>query len=508
MDESIEGLYALNPVQRQFVFCRDRISGYYGGVGNGKTLAGCIRVLLLADLYPGNRILVGRLTYPELRDTTQKQLLDIVRLRNGGNLERGDYVESYNKNDNILVLRNGTEIIFRYLENEESILNLNLGAFYVDQAEFIKEEIFTHLLSRLRWWSQEETAKFKAKYKRTPKHFGFITGNPAPGWVDRRFRLGKNPDGETLEIPHKLFEAPTSENKDHLPKGYEEELRRNYSSIWVKRYLEGDWSTFLGQVYQEFQVSLHVIKPFAIPAHWPRFIGWDHGTTNPTSVSWQAVDEQGFVVYYKEYYQVSAVIKNHAEAVKQLCKGDSVTRGEDGESVLVWMDPSVRGNTDADGRDFRQLYLDYGIIGIPANNSVSAGIEKVSSLLHHDPERLFPDWHERGCKKDAQGRILREADKGSPKVFIFETCVALLKELPQYRYKELKLGETKNKYEEPVKHNDHAMDSWRYSSMAIFEQAKSLVEPRKPMVRPDKPFLSMAVEKLLAMDNADGAFHN
>lgn len=507
-----DGLYALNPIQQKFVFCKDTISGYYGGIGNGKTLAGCLRVLFLADLYPGNRILVGRLTYPELRDTTQKQLLDIVRSRNGGHLDRGTYVYSYKQNPDTLILVDpktggpGTEILFRYLENEQSILNLNLGAFYVDQAEFVKEEIFSHLLGRLRRWSQEESERFKKAYGRKPKHYGFITGNPEPGWVYRRFKQGKDSDGRYLKDPHTLYEAPTSANKDHLPPNYEENLRRNYRETWVKRYLEGGWDTFLGQVYKEYSRALHVIKPFQVPAHWPRFIGWDHGKTNPTAATFQAVDENGYVVLYREYYAVSAVIKEHADAVLKLCEGDSVPRGEDGNSILVWMDPSVAGDTDPQGRDFRQHYLDYGIIGLVANKKVAAGIEKVSGLLHPDPDRDFPDWHEKGCKKDGQGRIVKKAEKGSPKLFIFDTCVSHLHEIEIYKYKERKLGEVGNAYEEPVKQNDHAMDSWRYSSMAIFEQAKALVEPRKPMIRPDKPFVNMALQKLLAMDGADGDF--
>lgn len=492
-----DGLYSLHPIQQDFVFCKEPVCGYYGGIGNGKTLAGALRALFLSDMYPGNVGLVGRLTYPELRDTTQKQVLDIVRARNGGGLGPGPYVESYNQTSGTLTFRNKSVILFRYLENEQSILNLNLGWFYVDQAEFVKEGIFGHLLGRLRRWSQEETEAFKRKYRRTPKHFAFITGNPAPGWVYRRFKQGKTEDGKDLN--YKLFEAPTSANKDHLPKDYEKNLRASYPKAWVDRYLEGSWSTFQGQVYKEFDRRLHVIQPFEIPAHWPRFMGWDHGKTNPTSVTWQAVDEQGFVVLYKEYYQVSAVIKDHAEAVLALCEGDSVPRGEDGNSVQVWMDPGVAGDTDPDGRDFRQLYLELGIIGLVANKKVQAGIEKVASLLHPDPEREFPDWHPRGVQKDKKGRILKPADKGAPRAFIFETCQAHLHEIELYRYKERRMGELLNAHEEPVKYMDHAMDSWRYSSMAIFEHAKALVEPRKPMKRPSAPYINTVMKKLLAM---------
>lgn len=497
----VEGLFALNPVQRAFVACPDKICAYYGGIGNGKTLAGAVRSLMLSDMYPGNVILVGRLTYPELRDTTQKQVLDIVRERNGGSLEPGPYVRSWNQTSGTLELKTGdtySTILFRYLENEESILNLNLGAFFVDQAEFVKEGIFGHLLGRLRWWSQEKAEVFKQKYGRTPRHFAYIVGNPAPGWVYRRFKQKKTEDGKPLN--YTLFEAPTSANKDHLPKGYEEGLRASYPEAWVKRYLEGDWTAFQGQVYKEFDRRLHLVKPFAIPHHWPRYIGWDHGTVNPTAVSWQAVDEQGFVVLYKEYYRPGMVLKEHAEAVLELSEGDPVPRDESGRAIVVYMDPSVKGDSNMEGRDARQLYLDYGIIGTPANNNVRAGIERVSLLLHPDPNREFPPWHPRGCKKDRSGRIIKEAEKGAPGVFIFDSLSAHLHEIELYRYKERRMGELLNAYEEPVKYMDHAMDSWRYSTMAIFEQAKPLVQPRTQMQRPMTSFRDFAHRKLMDLD--------
>ena len=495
---SSDGLYALNPIQREFVFCKDEVAAYYGGIGNGKTLAGCLRGLMLCDLYPGNVGLVGRLTYPELRDTTQKQFLDIVRERNGGHLDFGPYVQSYRQNPDTLILRNGSEVLFRYLENEQSILNLNLGWFYVDQAEFVAEGIFGHLLGRLRRWSQEEAVKFAAKYKRQPKHFAFITGNPAPGWVYRRFKLGKTEDGKPLD--YRLFEAATAANKDHLPKNYEENLRASYPEAWVKRYLEGDWASFSGQVYKEFDRRLHVISPFTIPAHWPRSVGWDHGKTNPTAVSFLAVDEQGFLVLYKEYYRVSAVISEHAEAFKALCAGDSVKRSEDGNGIQVWMDPSVKGDSDAEGRDFRQLYAELGVIGVPANNAVSAGIEKVQGFLHPDPNREFPDWHPRGCKKDEKGRILRKAEKGSPKMFIFDNCVAHLHEVELYRYKERKMGELLNAWEEPIKYMDHAMDSWRYATMGVFEVAERVSRAKEAETIPVYSPILYATQKLLNLD--------
>src|SRR5437879_13516279 len=43
-----------------------------GGFGSGKTLGGIMRLLLLAEKYPGSRWFVGRQLYKDLSQTTRK----------------------------------------------------------------------------------------------------------------------------------------------------------------------------------------------------------------------------------------------------------------------------------------------------------------------------------------------------------------------------------------------------------------------------------------------------
>jgi hypothetical protein len=51
---------------------------------------------------------------------------------------------------------------------------------------------------------------------------------------------------------------------------------------------------------------------------------------------------------------------------------------------------------------------------------------------------------------------------------ISKRCVNLLSEIGKYKWKELKVGEIKNEYEEPVKKDDHAMDCLRYLVNKIY----------------------------------------
>lgn len=473
-----------NPTQAKFIYDLSQYTALYGGVGNGKTTAGCIKMQMLMDIFPGNMGLVGRLTYPELRDTTMREYLDVARERNGGTLEPGPYIKRWQKADMVLEMQNDSVVVFRYLENYESILSMNLGAFYVDQAEFIPEKTYLALESRLRFWGRKDGRKLKewrewhlrkfgTEPKFTPREMGFITGNPGPGWVFERYK--RNTSGL-----YKMYEASTSENRANLPANYEENLRRSYNADYVRRFLDGDWSVMAGMVYKSYSTDLHLVNAeetrfwkvdangegrLEMPAHYPVFVGMDTGQRNPTAVEGFAVDEDGNLIFYLEHYKVSAVIKEHADALKVLFEGHNVPRAETGE-YIVWIDPAVSGDSDPHtGRNFKQLYAEQGIAGMNANKAVLAGIAKVEQMLAPDQTHLYPKWHPRA------------GQPGSPRMFIMKGyCPALQHEFPLYRWEEKRNQGDQNEIEKPRKYLDHALDAARYGIMAYFDQ-KAEVAP-------------------------------
>lgn len=482
-------LEKLNDKQVEFIFSPQKYSAYYGGIRNGKSWAGCAKGLWLSDQFPGNVGVVGRLTYQELIDTTQKDFLAFVKLRNGGHLNPGPYVKRFLEGPPAtLWLQNGSEIRFRYADNPDSILGATLGWFYIDQAEFIPEKVYSALEGRLSLWGPERIQKCREDYERlykkqlpyTPREFGFITGNPAPGWVYRRYKL--NPSGQ-----YHMVEATSAANAANLPPDYLESLKSTNSAEWVARYLDGSWDTFSGQIYKDYQEAIHCIEPMEIPGHWPRFLGWDHGQQNPTAVAFVAVDEDGNTVLYKEHYKVNSDITAHAADVKALCIGDPVRRSEDGKGVVVFMDPSTKGRSDHDGRDFQQLYAELGIYSINANNRVNAGIQKCQQLLRPDPSHRYPAWHPK------RGQL------GAPRFFVVkEACPAFCHEISLYKWADTEDGKEENYKEKPHKYLDHQMDAWRYATMAIFESA----EPIKKDVIPT--YDQWVLNKILSDDAITG----
>lgn len=461
-----------NAPQREFIFAPEDRLAFYGGIRNGKTIAGVARVLLLCELWPGNVALVCRKTYQELRDTTWLELLRLVRKRNGGDLRPGPYVAAYRDwPAPQLELRNGSVIMARYADNTESLMGLTLGVCYIDQAEFVAEEIYTHLETRLNLWTPKRIEECRRSYglEGTPRGMMFITGNPAPGWVYRRYKLGLDSGGKPIvPNPYRMIEASTEANIKNLGEEYLERMLRTQTQEWVSRYVKGDWTTFEGQIYKVFEDGLHVVDLGELPwprppAHWRRYLGWDHGSVNPTACVFVAVEgEHGLV--YNEYYAVGASLHEHAKAVLALCEGDAVPRGGDSKSVLVHMDPATAGDYSQEGRNFMELYAELGILGLPANKNVSAGIQYCTEWLIPDKRRPFPAWHPR------HGQL------GSPKLFfVRERTRSLRHELPLYEW-ESKSGMASNESEKPRKYLDHALDAWRYAMMAIRGEASHEVK--------------------------------
>lgn len=229
----------LNPHQIAFVDAPEQYVGLFGGVGNGKTYIACLKIIELATKYPKNLCLVGRQTYPELRDSTREVFLGALAQL---------YPESaytFNKSENSLTFWNGSQVIFRHLDEWKNLLSMNLGAFYIDQAEEVDEDAFLTLQSRLR-------------RQGIPDLKGLITGNPKGyNWVYYKFGIDKA-GGETNYSHNKFYRmisAPTIANAANLPANYIEQLKESYSPEWFARYVSGSWDAFEGQIFDVTKIS-------------------------------------------------------------------------------------------------------------------------------------------------------------------------------------------------------------------------------------------------------------
>lgn len=412
------------PLPKQEVFLQFALSpegpkyvAYVGGIGSGKSLIGCVTVITWATMYPGDYV-IARQYMPELRDTTMKTFLDICP---------PELLKDFKVQEAKAVIRgvNGdSTVLFRGLEEFNKLRSLNLSGFYIDEANQVSEDAFMLLQGRLR--NQSGLRK------------GIVTTNPSGhDWVYRWFFKKDHINSDEVKKKFALIKAPSTENK-HLPEGYVESMLATWSPERIKREIEGSFDAFEGMVYPEFRRDIHVVRPFRVPKEWRRIVGIDHGYRNPTAFIWAAQDGDGDLYVYKEYYEKERTIEENCLHVKKALKG--VECG--------YIDPSTRARRPKDGRSDYDWYNEYlpGFSIVPGNNSKTAGIDRVKSLL----------------KPDKQGK---------PRIYIFDNCVNLLGEISKYRYAELparSAGKLSEK-EEPMKVDDHALDALRYLVMSLPE---------------------------------------
>ena len=394
--------FVLNPNQSKFDECEEQVIAFFGDIGNGKTFAGILKGInrILDPKNPPQLGMIARQTYPELRDSTQRTFFELLHTM--GMLPEVHY--EYRKQENRVKFLNGHEIIFRSLDDPAKLLSINLGWFYIDQAEEVSEEVFLTLLGRLRAVD-------------TPQCW--ITGNPlGHNWIWHRFIHDPVPGNI-------IFNAKTEENIHNLPEGYIDSLKNNYNEIWVNRYLYGSWDAFEGQIYPDFEPSIHVKRHFEVSPEWRRFIAIDHGRTNPTAVLWGAVDQDDVLWIYREHYEAGQDVDYHARAI-----GAYMNEGRYETYVI---DPSTGAGKKDDPETIGNRYRQLKVPVVNANNDVQGGIDKVTEYF----------------KKN--------------KIYIHKSCENLVRELINYQWEQPSASRAElNQPERPLKKDDHACDSLKY----------------------------------------------
>lgn len=439
--------YELFPKQDAFVFDQHRFSGYGGGFGNGKTLAGSFKAYTHCQQQDAF-FLIGRRHATDLRDSTQRDFLNLF-----GHLGKwSPGTQSFKFID-----QNGnriSEVIFRHLDDLQSLTNMNLSGFWIDQAEEVTEDAFDFLVGRIR--------------RPVQRREGFITFNmEGHNWIWRRFlkRIGK--DGKKLSNADDYFltTASTLENRTNLPEDYVKGLL-SQSQDYINRFVMGSWDTFSGQIFDEFNQQIHTLDPFPIPLEWERVRAIDHGQSgeHATGVLWAAIDFFGNVFIYQEYKKYNDIVSNHAEQINLMSR----TAAQDGQIIpdhyaYTVIDPSThrRTQSDKEGHIFSVAdeYFDHGIPTIAGQNDVIAGINRVKEFLKIDELHYHPVYRNDG-----------DPIMGAPHLYIFNSCTDLMEEVQQYRWKQA-FGTNTNPdsdqiSERPVKRNDHLVDPLRYLIMS------------------------------------------
>lgn len=226
-------------------------------------------------------------------------------------------------------------------------------------------------------------------------------------------------------------------------------MKSSMSADELRSREHGEFLDLGGLIYPEFDENVNVIEPFDIPYDWQDKLSIDPGLKNPLSCHWYAVDYDGNVYVVAEHYDKEKDIEFHSNKIHEISNNLHWHRNSNG-MLEALIDSAANQTTLASQKSVSQLFYEHGIlVNSNVNKDVFSGIQKVKSYLKNS--------------------------LGKSKLFIFNSCQNLIREIKSYRW---------GKGESPIKENDHSMDELRYYIMSRPEnkkpeRPKSIVELEK-----------------------------
>lgn len=369
-----------------------RINVWEGSVRSGKTFSSILRWLVFLDEMPkGNLLMVGK-TGRSLENNVLSLIAEMVGQGNC-RINRG-LGEAYICGRKVL-LSSAND-----LRSEQKIRGLTLAGAYCDEVTLYPESYFKMLLSRL------SVAGAKL----------FGTCNPdSPYHYLKREYLDRAGDLDLARFSFVLDDNPA------LDQAFVAALKQEYTGLWYRRMIDGEWVVAQGAVYDMWDESVHTyeaLPPDVVPFR--KFVGVDYGTANPCVFLYAVEDTLGRGWIEDEYYWDSSAKgrqktdDEYADDLERFIEGRDVT--------CVVCDPSAASFITALKR--RKIRVK------AADNAVVSGIRTVSSALKN-------------------GRL--RVNRGR--------CPNLIREVTSYVWDD---NAQLRGEDAPLKQNDHAVDALRY----------------------------------------------
>lgn len=412
--------------QEKFHVCGAFEALYGGAAGGGKTDSLLMEGARQIDKKTYKGLLLRR-TYPELETSLIMRAFQWYPSMGGKQKDSGK----------LWTFPSGATIRFGHIEHDKDVYKYQSAEFDFigfDELTTFTEFQYLYLFSRCRGTD--------------PNVIRYVRGATNPGnighvWVKQRFVDNKEPykvykNGSITRafIPARVWDNPTLLKHDPL---YIERLKL-LPENQQRMLLDGDWNVFEGQYFSEWREERHVVKPFPIPETWYKFRAIDYGRSAPFCCKWYAVDYDGNVWVYREYYEVNKIASMNAQAVADLSTGEKYR--------YTVADPSIFNKTHLP-ESIADVMARYGVPCIKGGNDRTAGWNSMREYLYWDEHK-------------------------DPKIRYFKTCVNSIRTIPQL------IHDPRRPEDLDTTGEDHAADTDRYFLQTL-RQRKS--------AKPDNPVL-------------------
>ena len=297
----------------------------------------------------------------------------------------------YHQTKNSIVFPNTSKIILGGFRDDRDI-DKYVGIEY--------DEIIVEELTQL---SQDKYDKLRGSLRtskpnwRPRMYTSFNPGGIGHAWVRERYVLPhrEKKETDTRFVPSTYKENPAL-NPEYIK--YLEALSGDLGKAWR----EGEWDVFAGQYFKTWRYEKHVCEPFEIPDTWIRFRSIDpSGRDGVTSCHWYALDPDGRVWVYREYYYTGLDHDQHAKAIHDLSEEDGV-----------------------------QEEYPYSVIDAAAFAKAGYSETAVEIYERHGVTGLIPAAKERVVGWNAVNSYLRWGFNTQPLLKIFSTCHNMIRTIP------------------------------------------------------------------------------
>jgi PBSX family phage terminase large subunit len=286
---------------------------------------------------------------------------------------------------------------------EKVIRGLTVAGAYVDEATVIPEEFFTQLLGRM---SVPGAQLFGTTNPDNPAH-----------WLKRRFldRMASLPDWRRFHF--------TLPDNPSLTREYVDSISREFTGLWHRRFILGEWVAAEGAIYPMWDEAKHVVPWSKLPEMRRLLaVGVDYGTTNATAALLLGLGID------RRLYLLDEWRHDPAQTNIRLSDAQLASRFRDWLAL-----PNHRPEwivVDPAAASFRVELHNTGVSTEVADNDVDFGIRVVASLFGQDQ--------------------LRVSDR----------CLGLIEEVPGYSWDP---KQTEQGKDAPIKVADHSLDATRYA---------------------------------------------
>jgi hypothetical protein len=362
------------PRQAQALACPAFELFYGGAKGGGKS------DFLLGDFLAGVeeygeawKGIIFRRTYKELEEI-------IARSREIYGKYPGATYTASGEREKTWIFPTGAALKFRHLESD-----LDVGGYQGHQYTWIGFDELSEFPSPGPYIFMLSCARSAAGAPCYVRATG-NPGRPGHGWIKARFIDPAKPfaiyrDPET-DLTRCYIPARLEDNTRLMENDPDYEKRLLLLPMHLRKAFRlGDWDVIVGQVFLEFRWERNTIDRQPLDATWGKFSALDWGYAKPFSLGKYAVNQDGRVIRYGEWYgcdphDYNVGLRMGAREVAKKWWSQCI---DDGITVIV-ADPACWSKDD-DNPSIAETFESVGFTMVKANNDRHNGLQKLHDLM-------------------------------------------------------------------------------------------------------------------------------